>query len=420
MRRYPLPAAIDRYEWYTRFANIHFMTRRAYKNLIILALVAGALSVSLWKFTRPKPVAVVVKKITPGRVEDTVANTRAGTVNACRRARLAPVMGGQISRLPVREGDQVKTGQVLLELWNLDRAAELLLAQREATAAKARTEEACVTASVAASEAKRLSQLRKKGLTSEEDTERAVGNARAREAACEAARASTEVSNARIEVANVALERTILRAPFDGTIAELNGELGEVVTPSPIGVATLPAVDLIDDRCQYITAPIDEVDAPEIRAGMRARITLDAFKDKSFEGKVRRVAPYVMDREKQARTVDIEVDFSNAEDTVNMLPGYSADVEVMLDARDDVLRVPTEALLEDKYVLVYSSEDGTLERRKVTTGLSNWIYTEVLSGLQSGEYVVTSVDRKGVEDGVDAVPENGLDGTDPAAGNDTK
>lgn len=396
------------------------MTRRAFKNLLILLLVAGVVAVSVWKFTRPKPVAVLVKKVEMGRVEDTVANTRAGTVNACRRARLAPVLGGQIAKLPVHEGEQVKAGQVLMELWNIDRAAELLLAQREASAAQARAEEACVTASVATSEARRMSQLRKKGLASEEDAERATGNARARQAACEAARASAEVGEARIEVAQAALERTILRAPFDSTIAELNGELGEVVTPSPIGVATLPAVDLIDNRCQYITAPIDEVDAPEIRAGMQARITLDAFKDKIFAGKVRRVAPYVMDREKQARTVDIEVDFSNAEDTANMLPGYSADVEVMLNTRENVPRIPTEALLEGNQVLIYSRVDGTLQQRKVNTGLSNWVYTEVISGLQAGEYVVTSIDRKGVEDGVDALPENDLDASAPATATEAK
>ena len=62
----------------------------------------------------------------------------------------------------------------------------------------------------------------------------------------------------------------MLTAPFDGVVAEVNAELGEYVTPSPPGIPTPPAVDLIDDRCLYVTAPIDEVDAPEIRTGMPA------------------------------------------------------------------------------------------------------------------------------------------------------
>ena len=73
-------------------------------------------------------------------------------------------------------------------------------------------------------------------------------------------------------------------------IAEVNGELGEYVTPSPVGIPTPPAIDLIDTQCLYISAPIDEVDAPEIRAGMAARISLDAFSKQFFHGHVRRVA----------------------------------------------------------------------------------------------------------------------------------
>jgi HlyD family secretion protein len=115
-----------------------------------------------------------------------------------------------------------------------------------------------------------------------------------------------------------------------------------------------------------------------------------------------------MDREKQARTVDIEVDFIDPGNTVNLLPGYSADVEIMLNARDNVLRIPTEALLENKRVLVYNATDGILQERKVTTGLTNWVYTEITNGLQQGEHVVTSVDRKGVEAGVEAITENTL------------
>lgn len=387
------------------------MNSRLPRRISAVLLLVAVAALVLWRTTRPEPVTVLIKTVETGLVEDTVANTRAGTVNACRRAKLAPVMGGQIARLPVREGDQVKVDQILLELWNLDRTAELLLATREADAARARAEEACVTAAVAASEAKRATELRKKNLTSEEDAERSIGNARARQAACEAARSSTQVSDARIDVAQAALERTILRAPFDGTIAELNGELGEVVTPSPIGIPTLPAVDLIDNSCQYVTAPIDEVDAPAIRAGMPARITLDAFRGKSFAGKVRRVAPYVMDREKQARTVDIEVDFNNPEDTSALLPGYSADVEVLLQSRSGVLRIPTEAILERGHVFVLNHGDGLLQERSIRTGLSNWSYTEVLSGLEAGESVVTSVDRKGVEDGARVLVEDPQDGS---------
>ena len=72
------------------------------------------------------------------------------------------------------------------------------------------------------------------------------------------------------------MSSSVLRAPFDGIVAEFNGKGGEYLTPSPPGIQTLPAVDLIDDSCIYVNAPIDEVDAVRLKLGMSARITLDA------------------------------------------------------------------------------------------------------------------------------------------------
>ena len=206
-------------------------------------------------------------------------------------------MGGQIAYLPVRDGDRVKAGQFLFEIWNDDVLAQMELAKSELLASQARAKEACSQSKVAQREAKRQTQLRKQGLTSDERVDQAVGLATARAANCDAASATIKVSESRIAVAQAALDRTRLTAPFDGSIAEVNGELGEYVTPSPVGIPTPPAIDLIDSSCLYVTAPIDEVDAPEIKAGMTARISLDAFGKEYFEGRVRRVAPYVLDVE---------------------------------------------------------------------------------------------------------------------------
>jgi len=348
-------------------------------------------------------VKVLVQAVERGLVEETVANTRAGTVKACRRAKLSPSIGGQISVLSVREGDPVEAGQLLLELWNLDLQAEVELARSEAQAAKARALSACLSAEVAQREADRLTRLRRSGVASEEQTDRAETEAKAARAECQAAEATARVSAAQIRAAEAKLERTRLTAPFAGVIAAINGELNEYVTPSPIGIPTPPAIDLVDNTCFYVTAPIDEVDAPQVQTGLRARISLDAFTDRYFEGAVRRVADYVLDIEKQARTVDVEVEFSDPQDLERLLAGYSADVEVILGAKPDALRVPTEAVLEETRVYVLLSDQGTIETRSVRTGMSNWDYTEVISGLEAGEQVITSVDRAGVEDGASAL-----------------
>jgi HlyD family secretion protein len=138
---------------------------------------------------------------------------------------------------------------------------------------------------------------------------------------------------------------------------------------------------------------------------MPARISVDAFPGRKFKGHVRRIAPYVLEVEKQARTVDVEVEFSDSAETQVLLVGYSADVEILLDARDNVLRVPTPAIQDGNRVLVYVPGTGLAEERRITTGLSNWQYTEVASGLPQGEQVVLSLEKPGVKAGAKLVPE---------------
>jgi HlyD family secretion protein len=372
---------------------------------LILAIAAVAvLAAGTWWVQRPKPIRVAVAAVEPGTVTAAVANTRAGTVDACNRARLAPPMGGQIASLPVRKGQAVKKDDILLELWNADQRARVLQAERDAVALASRAREVCITADVSARNAERIRSVRALNLVSEGDADRATGEADSAAAACAAARDQEQVGQARIKVARAELERTILRAPFDGIVAEIRGELGEFVTPSPVGIATPPTIDLVDGSCLYISAPIDEVDAPAVRTGQRAIITLDAFPGQRFPGFVRRVAPYVLDTEKQARTVEIEAEIEDPA-RYNLLPGYSADVEVILEDRADVLRIPTQAVLDGKRVFVLDPAARRLAERTIERGVHNWEYTEVRSGLERGELVVTSVDRQGVADGAAAIPD---------------
>jgi HlyD family secretion protein len=369
----------------------------------IFAVIISAIGAIIWHYTRPVPVEIVIRPVETGQVEKIVANTRAGTVEACRRAKLSPSIGGQIAKLPVKEGDNVTAGQLLLELWNDDLVAQTVLAESEVTSAESRAKSACLQSEVAQREADRQIKLRRSGSASEEQADKTITRAQSLQAECEATRAVVETSRARVGVAKANLDRTRLTAPFNGIIAQINGELSEFVTPSPIGIPTPPAVDIVDVSCFYVTAPIDEVDAAAIDVGLPAIISLDAFGDRHFSGRVRRIAPFVMDREKQARTVDVEVEFTRPEDFKHLLAGYSADVEIVLDAREDTLRIPTHAILDGKRVFVYLPDQRVIRERSIQTGLSNWEYTEVVSGLKPGEQVVVNVDRSGIADAAPAV-----------------
>ena len=369
------------------------MKRIAIVAVLVLVALAG-----VWFVSRPAPITVALVTVERGPVAATVANTRAGTVDACRRAGLSPAMGGQIASLPVKDGERVEAGALLLELWNDDLKAELDLAQRESRASRSRARETCIVAEVAKRDAARLTMLQSERLASVEAADQAEGRADSTAAACTAAEDATRVADARIDVTRAHLARTQLRAPFAGVIAEVNGELGEFVTPSPVGIPTPPTVDLIDASCLYISAPIDEVDAPRIKEGLPARISLDAFPDQTFPGHVRRVAPYVLDQEKQARTVEIEAEFDDPE-KAGLLAGYSADVEVVLEERTSALRLSSSVILPDKTVFVFDEATGKISSRAVQTGIANWEFTEIVGGLNAGDRVVSSIDREGVRDG---------------------
>ncbi|MBU1424247.1 MAG: efflux RND transporter periplasmic adaptor subunit [Gammaproteobacteria bacterium] len=385
---------------FPQLGNIPFK----YKKLAIFGIVIIALVLGIGYLTRSKPIPVVLQTVERGTVEASVSNTRAGTVNACRRAKMSPAAGGQISKLLVKKGMRVRKGQILLELWDKDLEAQERLAQEQLKTSTTRVQEVCTLAEAAQREAVRSQELKEKGFISPQMLDRAMSEAASRKASCEAARGDIEQSKSRIALARAGLERMILRAPFDGIVADISGELGEYATPSPPGILTIPAIDLIDDSCMYVSAPIDEVDASKLRIGQQARITLDAIKGRTFSGKVRRIAPYVLDLEKQARTVEVEVEFDKSAAKDNLLVGYSADVEIIYDTRKQVLRIPTQTLLEGNRVLLLGSK-GTLEERSVKTGLSNWEYAEVTSGLEEGDRIVSSLDREGVVAGARVVPE---------------
>ena len=172
------------------------------RSLIALLLIALA-ATGFWWIGRPKPIAVVVKEIDRGKVESSIANTRAGTVEACQRTKLSTIMGGRIELLAVKEGDRVKKGQLLMKLWNDDQQAQSTLAMTQVTTAQQRVNEACLQAANAEREAARQTALREKGFISTSREESARTEAQARRAGCEASKADVAQFQARVAATRV-------------------------------------------------------------------------------------------------------------------------------------------------------------------------------------------------------------------------
>lgn len=379
------------------------------KSLLVVVALIAIVAAGGWWLGRPKPIPVRLHAVATGKVEATLANTRAGSIEACQRTKLSTILGGRIEYLGVKEGDRVEAGQVLMRLWRDDLSARVQVAEAQLATAQSRANEACTVADYAEREASRQEALAAKGFISTSRAEAARTEAKARRTGCISARKDIQTSERQLAAARADLGRTVIIAPFAGTVAKIVGEVGEYSTPSPPGVPTPPAIDLIDDACLYVKAPMDELDAPKIKPGQVVRIRLDAYPNRTFSGHVRRVAPYVTAVEKQARTVDVEVDFDTPEEAKGLLVGYSADVEILLEARDDVLRIPTAALQEGNRVLAVDAEDR-LEARQIKPGLANWEWTEVREGLSAGSRIVLSLEKEGVKPGAHVVEESAAGG----------
>jgi HlyD family secretion protein len=370
--------------------------RWAIRVVVLAGLIAVAVALRL-TLLAPEPVAVRVAPVGRGHVESTLTNSKAGTVRARLRSRLTAETGGRVIEIAHREGEYVAAGELLVRLNDTSLNAQHDLAQRGVEVAAAGLKEACLRRDRASRELARTAKLAERNIASEDVLDELQYAYDAAGVTCLAAEAELESARAQVRTAEAELAKTRIVAPFAGIVAEVSTEVGEWVTPSPPLLTSPAVIDLIDPSTVYVSAPMDEVDSAHIRAGQTVKLTVDSRPGKTFAAKVLRVAPYVLDLEAQNRTVEIEVALDDATDAAELLPGTSADVEVVLERRDNVLRLSTSALLEGDRVLVV--ESGRLVERHVELGLRNWRFAVLQGGLSEGEAVVVSLDRVGVTAG---------------------
>ncbi|HDT6076575.1 efflux RND transporter periplasmic adaptor subunit [Aeromonas veronii] len=344
------------------------------------AVVAVAAAAWWW---RPQPTPIRLAEVGRGDVLVTVVNTRAGTIKSCQRAGLSLPGGGVVEQIAVKAGERVARGDLLLTLWSDDIHADLARARAQQALGKTQREERCSEAAYYEREANRLATLLAKNLTSRTLAEQAQNLADTRRYVCQASRQQERVDEAQVAQVEARLSERRLLAPFAGVVAEVNSKLGEYMTPSPPGVAMPPVIDLIDDRCLYVSAPIDEVDAARLKVGQQARVLLDAMPGRDFAATVTRIAPYVKELETQARTVEVEATLTALPTDVPLLIGYSADLEVEVTRATDVLRVAASSRADDGSVL--RLEGDKLVRVVPRWGGENWNWIEVAEGLAAGD-----------------------------------
>ena len=355
--------------------------------LIILIIIGYFLINSfLGNTVEVKLTTAVLQK--PGQT--TASLNASGYVVAQRKAAIASKGTGRLIYLGVVEGDKVKKDQVIARLENTDILAQLDEAKANLTLTQADLRNAENTF-------KRESELFNKGLSSQQVFDQAEAN-------YNRLLASIEVAKARIKQYEVALENTLIRAPFDGTVLTKNAEVGEIVAPFGGSTTSKTAVVTIADmNSLLVEADVSESNIERILLNQDCEITLDAYPEKSYAAFVFKIVP-TADRSKA--TVLVKVGFKNYD--ARVLPEMSAKVSFFTEPIDTsvanqkpILVIPGSSVRNENgksYVFKISNDKAIMS--EITIGQKLGSYVEVLSGLQSGQKVISTLDEK-IIDGVD-------------------
>ena len=355
---------------------------------VILLLVVGYFIINslFGNSVEVKLTTAVLQK--PGQT--TASLNASGYVVAQRKAAIASKGTGRLIFLGVVEGDKVVKNQIIGRLENTD-----ILPQLEEAKANLKLYEADMNS--AENTYNREKELFKKGLSSQQVFDQAGAN-------YNRLLASIEVAKARIKQYDVAIENTLIRAPFDGTVLTKNAEVGEIVAPFGGSTTSKTAVVTIADmKSLLVEADVSESNIEKIIVGQDCEIILDAYPEKSYSAYVFKIVP-TADRSKA--TVLVKVGFKNYDSRV--LPEMSAKVSFFTEPVDTsitnlkpILVIPSSAVRnEGGNNLVFTVSENKAVKNEVTIGQTLGSYVEVISGLKSGQKVINNLDDK-IKDGVE-------------------
>jgi len=324
---------------------------------------------------------------------------------------------GIVKRIFVDYGEYVRTGQTLVELDKeelqarvREASATLMAAQAAEEAAQAAHERNKVEAEgpdlpFLQSAMERAKKLHSQGLISKavlEESEKAYQMSLNRQMTAlrnvavtraEMAKAKAQVAQARaaLERAEEDLRNSTIVSPMDGLVLSRNVEVGDAVSSILVlGSQATLVMTLGDVGDVYVLGKVDQADIGKVYLNQRARIVVESFKDKKFEGQVTKISPLGVEKD-NVTTFEVRVSIKNpgGELKANM----SANAEIILEERNGVLLVPETAVIYDKDRQAFVEvPDSTKEKGKsrmpVQLGISNGLKTEILAGLKEGQKIV--------------------------------
>ncbi len=370
--------------------------------VVVLAGVGGMMA----RNRGPQPTEVQLAKV--GR-EDLQAKVSAnGRVQAQKKVDISATIAGQVVALAVEEGDRVRKGQFLLQIDPVSSRANARSNELGRAALARELESARAQAELAAADLERARSNHAAGIIPAADLERAGTAAATARASVQALERRVEQAGASLESAQDLVAKTTVRSPMDGIVTARRVEEGEVAV---IGIQNSPGTVLLqisDMSVVETELEVDETSIPAVKVGQDARVRIDAYPNRTFEGEVTEVGSSPIQRSTGAATQNeaikflVKVQIKNPPEGIK--PGLSVQADVLTGFRADALTVPIQALvLRDEESKpgekragprrelegVYVVDGGKVAFREIETGLLGEMAIEVTGGLKGGESIVT-------------------------------
>ena len=353
--------------------------------LALLGLAVGAVALR-WN----APVAVETTSVVTAYPSQAFTLLNAtGYVVAQRKAAVASKATGRLEWLGVREGSRVQTGEVLARLENRDVTAQMDQAAANVRLAQANLEQARADLLEAERAFRRSQELLEKKFVSQAAHDTAVARFEKAKAAISGQQAAIAVAQANYRASQVAVEQTLIRAPFDGVVLTKNANVGDVITPFSSATGSQAAVVTMADMTTLeVEADVSESSLSKVRPEQPCEIQLDALPDVRFRGVLHRLVPTV-DRSKA--TVTAKIRFVDGDPRI--LPEMSAKVsflerEMPPDARRPRVALPAAAVVRrDGQDFVYVIRDGRASAVVVRIGEKIGELVEIIDGVKPGERV---------------------------------
>jgi HlyD family secretion protein len=312
----------------------------------LLALVAVAASAAFVS-QRGRPLPVEIGAVVAAYPTQAIAILNAtGRVSAARRASVSSKATGRLEWLGVQEGQRVQEGEIIARLENRDVAAQREQAAANVKAAQANLVQGQAELADAEQAYKRAQDLAQKSFVSDASVDTAAARYHKARAAIESLKAQIAVAEANLRVAAVAVDQTLIRAPFTGIVLTKSANVGDIVTPFSSASGTTGAVVTMADMSTLeVEADVSESSIAKIAVGQPAEIQLDAFADLRLLGSVSRIVPTV-DRSKATLLVKVRFD----ETDPRVLPDMSAKIAFLSRKPEPAERKPVAALRPEAIV----------------------------------------------------------------------